>query len=207
MFTGLVEEVGDIVAVTELPSKTGRRLQLRARLGEETLPRGASIAVDGVCLTVVEARNGQFAVEVGPETMARTMLGALIAGSSVNLERPLRLGDRLGGHMVSGHVDAVGKVARVENRGEATDVTIAAASEILRYVVEKGSIAIDGVSLTVNRVEPKQFSVSLIPHTQSATTLGTKTIGAGVNLEVDVIGKYVEKLIGPHFERAKNANY
>jgi riboflavin synthase len=136
------------------------------------------------------------------ETLGRTTLGALAAGDDVNLERPLRIGDRLGGHMVAGHVDAVGTVASRQARGEAVDLTIAAPPEVLRYVVEKGSIAIDGISLTVNAVDERGFTVSLIPHTQSVTTLARKPIGAGVNLEVDLIGKYVEKLVEPHRGRS-----
>jgi riboflavin synthase len=127
--------------------------------------------------------------------VARTTLGKLGQGARVNLERPLRLGDRLGGHMVAGHVDAVGHIAQVAPRAEAVDVTVRAPGELLRYVIEKGSIAVDGISLTVNAVDAGTFTVSLIPHTQTATTLAAKGAGAHVNLEVDLIGKYVEKLV------------
>src|SRR5262249_27435391 len=141
-------------------------------------------------------RRGEVELVAGPETLERTSLGLLAAGSSVNLERPMRLGDRLGGHMVAGHVDGVGRIAAVTPRAEAVDVRVEAPGALLRYVIEKGSICVDGISLTVNAVDEHSFSVSLIPHTQTATTLAQKGSGATVNLEVDLIGKYVEKLVG-----------
>jgi riboflavin synthase len=196
MFTGIVEDVGHVLAVDPLPSGKGRRLRLSAALLEEVQPLGASLAVDGVCLTVTEWAKGHATAEVGPETLERSTLGALAIGAKVNLERPMRLGDRLGGHLVSGHVDGVGRIGRKRSRAEALDFTVTAEAPVLRYVVEKGSITIDGISLTVNRVDARGFDVSLIPHTQSATTLGQKVEGAAVNLEVDLIGKYVEKLLG-----------
>jgi riboflavin synthase len=202
MFTGIVEDVGHVIAVDSLPSGRGRRLHLGAPLLEEAQFLGASLAVDGVCLTVVEWNPGRAGVEVGPETLERTTLGALVAGMRVNLERPMRLGDRLGGHLVSGHVDGVGRIGRRRPRAEALDLTVLAASLLLRYVVEKGSITVDGISLTVNHVDELGFGVSLIPHTQGATTLGRKLEGEAVNLEVDLIGKYVEKLLGGHPPRA-----
>jgi riboflavin synthase len=196
MFTGIVEDVGDVTRVETLPSTAGRRLFVRARLLDEELPLGASLAVDGVCLTVTAWRRGEISADVGPETMARTTLGQLEPGARVNLERPLKLGDRLGGHMVAGHVDGVGNVFAVIERHEAVDLEIHPPRELLRYIVEKGSITVDGISLTVNRVDDLCFAVSLIPHTQSATTLAKKGKNATVNLEVDLIGKYVEKLVG-----------
>lgn len=198
VFTGLVEDVGRLERVETLPSGSGRRIVVGARLFDEAQPLGASVAVDGVCLTVTAWSEGRATFEVGPETLARSTLGELASGSAVNLERPLRLGDRLGGHMVAGHVDAVGRITRARPRGEALDLTVVAPPELLRYVVEKGSIAIDGISLTVNRVDGSTFDVSLIPHTQGATTLAHKGVGARVNLEVDLIGKYVEKLVGAY---------
>ena len=196
MFTGIVEDVGQVTALTPLPSQQALRLTVRARLLDEEQPLGASLAVDGVCLTVTAWRSGEIDAEVGPETIARTTIGKLGQGAHVNLERPLKLGDRLGGHMVAGHVDAVGHIAAVAPRAEAIDVTVRAPGELLRYVIEKGSIAVDGISLTVNGVDAQTFTVSLIPHTQAATTLAKKGPGGAVNLEVDLIGKYVEKLVG-----------
>ena len=198
MFTGLVEDVGRIARAEALPSQRGRRVAVEAKLLEEELPLGASLAVDGVCLTVTAWKKGAADVEVLAETLERTTLSELKPGARVNLERPLRLGDRLGGHMVAGHVDGVGRIEAQRPRGEAIDLTIVAEAELLRYVVEKGSIAIDGISLTVNRVDARSFDVSIIPHTQVATTLTGKSAGARCNLEVDLIGKYVEKLVAPH---------
>ncbi len=196
MFTGLVEDMGRVVGVTPLPSGQGRTLRLAARLLDEKAAVGASLAVDGVCLTITEWQPGQASAVVGPETLERTTLGALAEGAMVNLERPMKLGDRLGGHMVAGHVDAVGTVAATRPRAEALDFTIETPAHLLRYVVEKGSICVDGISLTVNKTDARGFEVSLIPHTQEVTTLGKKRQGDQVNLEVDLIGKYVEKLLG-----------
>ena len=195
MFTGIVEDVGKVRALVALPSAEALRLTVAAPLLDDEQALGASLAVDGVCLTVTAWRRGEVDAVVGPETVARTTLGTLGEGASVNLERPLRMGDRLGGHMVAGHVDAVGQIAEVAPRAEAVDVTVRAPASLLRYVIEKGSIAVDGISLTVNAVDAETFTVSLIPHTQTATTLAQKGAGAGVNLEVDLIGKYVEKLV------------
>jgi len=195
MFTGIVEDVGKIRALEPLPSEQALRLTVQAPLLEDEQSLGASLAIDGVCLTVTAWRRGEVDAVVGPETIARTTLGKLGQGANVNLERPLRLGDRLGGHMVAGHVDAVGLIAAVAPRAEAVDVTVRPPGELLRYVIEKGSIAVDGISLTVNAVDAETFTVSLIPHTQTATTLARKGTGAHVNLEVDLIGKYVEKLV------------
>ncbi len=193
MFTGLIEDVGRIAAIAD--EDRARRLTVETRLGD--LAIGDSLAVDGTCLTVVTVAPGRFDFVAAAETLERTTLGRLAVGDAVNLERPLRLGDRLGGHLVAGHVDGVGHVAARGERGEALDVTLSAPAHLLRYVIEKGSIAVDGISLTVNQVDDRGFAVSLIPHTQTATTLGNKPLGAPVNLEVDLIGKYVEKLVAP----------
>ena len=195
MFTGLVEDVGRVRAALVMPGGA-RRLTVATRLAEEEMPLGASLAVDGVCLTVVAWERGEVALVAAAETLERTTLAARTAGDAVNLERPLRVGDRLGGHLVAGHVDGVGSVAARARRGEAEDITIACAPDLLRYVVAKGSIAIDGISLTVNQVDARGLTVSLIPHTQGATTLARKAVASPVNLEVDIIGKYVEKLLG-----------
>jgi riboflavin synthase len=195
MFTGLVEDVGRVERIEALPSGKGQRLTLAARLLDELQPLGASLAVDGVCLTVTTAEPGRVTVEAGPETLERSTLGEYQIGTEVNLERPVRLGDRLGGHLVAGHVDGIGRIWQVRPRGDAIDVSVGVKPELLRYVVEKGSIAVDGISLTVNRVDGRGFEVSIIPHTQGATTLTKKRELAHVNLEVDLIGKYVEKLL------------
>jgi riboflavin synthase len=198
MFSGLIEDVGRVAAARA--GEGARRLTIATRLAAEPgeLPIGASLAVDGVCLTVVERGAGTVDLVAAAETLERTTLGVLGAGARVNLERALKLGDRLGGHLVAGHVDGVGRILARGRRGEALDVTIAADAKLLRYVIEKGSIAVDGISLTVNSVDGRGFEVSLIAHTQGATTLADKPAGAPVNLEVDLIGKYVEKLVQPH---------
>ncbi len=194
MFTGLVEELGRIEAIVEQPM--ARRLSIATTLSE--LPVGASLAVDGICLTVVELRPGQVDLVAAAETLARTTLGRLSVGDLVNLERPLQLGDRLGGHLVLGHVDGVGHVRGREERGEALDLAIEAPASLHRYFIAKGSVTVDGISLTINAVDDRGFSVSLIPHTRTATTLARKPLGAPVNLEVDLVGKYIERLLGPH---------
>jgi riboflavin synthase len=170
------------------------RIEIDTPLGAQLAP-GDSISVNGVCLTAVDPSPAGFAADVMPETLRRSSLGPLGHGDEVNLELPLRAGDRLGGHMVQGHVDATGTVDAVRDDGLARVVRIAAASELLRYVVEKGSIAVDGVSLTVSAVDDEAFEVSLIPETLERTTLGQAAPERIVNLEVDVLAKYVEKLV------------
>jgi riboflavin synthase len=198
MFTGLIEDLGIVVALTPLPQKSGHRLRLRAGLLDEPMALGASLAVNGVCLTVVSARPGEVEVEAGPETLSRTTLGQLTIGQSVQLERALRLSDRLGGHLVSGHVDGVGEVKSSARRGDSWDLRIGCGPEILRYIVEKGAITVDGISLTVNQLDGSSFSISLVPYTQQRVILHQKSVGEPVNLEVDLIGKYVEKLVAPY---------
>jgi riboflavin synthase len=192
MFTGLVADKGTVEAVEQ--DGPGARLRVRTRLAAE-LSGGDSIAVNGVCLTAREPDGAAFSADLMAETLERSSLGPLAAGDEVNLELPLRAGDRLGGHVVQGHVDGVGEVERADDEGVARVVRVAAPPELLRYVVEKGSIAVDGVSLTVAEVDGVGFSVSLIPETLERTTLGTAEPGRRVNLEVDVFAKYVEKAV------------
>jgi len=194
VFTGIVEELGSVVAVE--PLADAARLRIRGPLVTSDAVHGASIAVNGVCLTVVEFADGEFTADVMAETLDRSSLGALSPGSSVNLERPVTLSARLGGHLVQGHVDGTGTVLE-RTPGEHWEVVrIGLPPGLARYVVEKGSITVDGVSLTVMAVGPDSFSVSLIPTTLALTTLGQKGPGDPVNLEVDIVAKYVEKLMG-----------
>jgi len=193
VFTGLVAQVGQLVAVER--SGDGVRLTVRSLLAGE-LELGDSVAVNGVCLTAVAREDQQFAADVMNETLKRSSLADAEVGSQVNLELPLRASDRLGGHVVQGHVDGLGVVADVAEDGFARQVRIEAPSTVLRYVVEKGSVAVDGVSLTVVEADRDSFTVSLIPETLQRTNLGGARPGTRVNLEVDVLAKYVEKLIG-----------
>ena len=195
MFTGLVEEVGRVVAMAGGPD--GARLAIRAPLVREGLAIGDSVSVNGACLTAVALDDEGFAVDCAPETLRRTSLGRLAPGDGVNLERALRVGDRLGGHMVQGHVDATGEVLAARSEGGSVVLEIGAPPEVLRYVVEKGSVAVDGVSLTIAARLPDRFAVALIPHTMAATTLGPGAVGRPVNLEADVVAKYVEALVRP----------
>jgi riboflavin synthase len=192
LFTGLVQDLGTVTGVDA--SGDGVTLAVRTRLAGE-LATGDSIAVDGVCLTATAIADGGFRAEVMHETLRRSSLGALEPGSRVNLELPLRAADRLGGHIVQGHVDGLGSVRELRDEGFARVVEVAAPPELLRYVVAKGSIAVNGVSLTVVDVGDDWFTVSLIPETLERTTLGTAVAGTPVNLEVDVVAKYVEKLV------------
>ena len=194
MFTGLVQELGTVAEMSA--ADDGVRLTVQAQQLAAELREGDSVAVNGVCLTAVGPGDGRFAADLSPETLARSSLGSLSPGSQVNLELPLRPADRLGGHIVQGHVDGLGAVESHADAGGAREVRIAAPVELLRYVVEKGSIAVDGVSLTVTAVDDRGFSVSLIPETLERTTLGQAEAGHPVNLEVDVIAKHVEKLVG-----------
>ncbi|MCA6093146.1 riboflavin synthase [Streptomyces sp. SCA3-4] len=194
MFTGIVEELGEVVAVEELGDSS--RFRLRGPLVTEGAKHGDSIAVNGVCLTVVETEDGEFTADVMAETLGRSSLGALAPGSRVNLERPMALGGRLGGHLVQGHVDGTGTIVERVPGEHWEIVRIALPGTLARYVVEKGSITVDGVSLTVVEAGDEHFTVSLIPTTLDLTTLGIKQAGDPVNLEVDVLAKYVERLLG-----------
>ncbi|MEV5971245.1 riboflavin synthase [Streptomyces sp. NPDC051921] len=196
MFTGIVEELGEVVAVEQLEDAS--RFRLRGPVVTEGAQHGDSIAVNGVCLTVVEFGDGEFTADVMAETLKRSSLGALEVGSRVNLERPMAVGGRLGGHIVQGHVDGTGTILEREPSEHWEIVKVGLPAQLARYVVEKGSITVDGVSLTVVEVGDDWFTISLIPTTLALTTLGLKQPGAPVNLEVDVIAKYVERLLGPN---------
>ena len=193
MFTGIVEELGSV------ESLTGPRLRLRAGTVLADVALGASIAVNGCCLTVVGWGEDWWEADVTGETFARTSLGSLRVGDPVNLERPVRLEDRLGGHLVQGHVDAVGEVVTA-----APDLSVRVPRNLLRYMVEKGSVTVDGVSLTIVDVVDDVFSVALIPHTSEVTTLGVRSPGDAVNLEVDVMAKYAERLLSGVLDRTRS---
>jgi riboflavin synthase len=189
MFTGIVHEVGTVAAFD------GSRLVVAAPETAASAAVGDSVSVAGVCLTVVDPEEGRIAFDVVPETLARTALGSLEPGSSVNLEPSLRIGDRLGGHVVQGHVDAVGRVRSITPEGDSRRVWVDAPESVLGYCIEKGSIAVDGVSLTVAAFDDEGFEVALIPHTLAVTTLGRLGPGDEVNLEADVLAKVVERLV------------
>ena len=193
MFTGLVREIGTVVSLNG--GESGVRLELEAPRTAAGAALGDSVAIDGVCLTVVAVAGNRLAFDAVPETLARTSLGSLGAGSPVNLEPALRAGDALGGHYVQGHVDDVGTVRSVEPEGDGRRIWFDAPADLLRYVVVKGSIAVQGTSLTVAALDGRGFAVALIPHTLAATTLGTLERGQRVNLEADVLAKYVERLL------------
>ena len=193
MFTGLVEKLATVVAVESEPP--GARLRIDAGEIARSASIGDSICVSGCCLTVVEASGDEIAFEAGPETLARTNLGWLAAGGQVNLERSLRVGDRLGGHFVTGHIDGQGTLAKRVDEGEWSTCWFRAPPELMRQMASKASIAVDGVSLTLVEVTDEQFSVALIPHTLDVTTLGAMQPGDPVNLETDLLAKYVQRLL------------
>ncbi|PZS28875.1 MAG: riboflavin synthase [Pseudonocardiales bacterium] len=193
MFTGIIEELGTVVTCDDLPDAA--RLTLKAPTVAEGAGIGESIAVNGVCLTVVSARDGEFTADVMRETLERSVLGALRPGDRVNLERPVTLASRLGGHLVQGHVDGVGTILARQVAPHWELVRVGLPAALARYLVVKGSVTVDGVSLTVVDVDASSFSVSLIPTTLALTTLGHKGPGEPVNLEVDIIAKYVERLL------------
>lgn len=204
MFTGIVEELGEVVRITGADTGAAVVTVRCARVTSDAR-HGDSIAVNGVCLTVVAIDDGTFTADVMGETLRRSTLAALRPGSLVNLERAATLGSRLGGHLVQGHVDGVARILAREPAQQWEVVRFALPDELARYVVEKGSITVDGVSLTVMEVTDASFSVGLIPTTLKLTVLGQKTVGDPVNLEVDVVAKYVERLLGHRAERMGNA--
>lgn len=193
MFTGIVEEIGVVKALES--GLAGTRLTILASTVMETLTVGASVSVNGACLTVVAVGDREFSAEVSRETLSVTALGRLITSAPVNLERALKINERIDGHLVSGHVDGVGTLTSRRQEGNAIVLRIEAPKEVLRYCVPKGSITVDGASLTINELNDRSFSVAIIPHTAKMTTLGVKQAGEAVNLEADLIGKYVERLL------------
>lgn len=195
MFTGLITDIGKILRVE--PATTGGRVFVIATSYDiDDLELGESIAVDGACLTVTRRHDGAFEIDASPETLARTTLGDRRQGEPVHLERALRVGDRLGGHFVLGHVDGVGHVRKKRRDGNAWVVDVEAPESVLPFLIEKGSVTLDGVSLTVNRVDANGFSVAIVPFTVEKTNLGSYTVGRAVNLEADVLGKYVHRILG-----------
>jgi riboflavin synthase len=201
MFTGLIEEVGKVL------DRDGARLVVAADRVREDSAVGASIAVNGACLTVVEQGPSRLRFDVGPETLARTALGDLSVGDPVNLERPMRLGGMVGGHLVQGHVDGVGIVAGFTRQAETARLTIEWRDQALApLLIPQGSVAVDGVSLTVARLNARDFEIMIIPHTLAATTLGSLAPGRRVNLEMDMIGKYVRRVLGELQPKARRAN-
>jgi riboflavin synthase len=192
MFTGLIEALGVVSAAEDQP-EGGRRLVVKSDLD---VGIGDSVANSGVCLTVVEVTADRFAVDVGPETLARTTMGRLAPGDAVNLERALLPTTRMGGHLVQGHVDAVGEVRSIAARDNAFDIWIDAPPDVLRLVIPRGSVAVDGISLTVTGRDDAGFSVCIIPHTWNVTTLGQAKVGQGVNLEADLMARYIADLLG-----------
>jgi riboflavin synthase len=199
MFTGLIEGMGRLASVERIGSAARLRIEALYEMGVPEL--GESIAVSGVCLTALECAHNAFSVDVSPETMRRTTFENLRVGVKVNLERSLRLGDRLGGHIVTGHVDSVCRVVSRAEEGGAIVFRFEAEPKSAALLVPKGSVALDGISLTVNEVEGSRFTVSIIPHTAQVTTIGERRAGEPINMECDIIGKYVARLVGAYTER------
>lgn len=193
MFTGLIEDLGALQE--SVSTAAGRRLTIETRLPVQEIALGDSVAVDGVCLTVVQKGASSMSFDVSQESLARSTLSEKKRGDKVHLERALRLSDRLGGHIVQGHVDGVGVISQLSSLGEATRIEFSCSNKLARYLIEKGSVAVDGVSLTVNERHSEGFSVVLIPHTLQKTHIADKGVGQRVNLEVDLIAKYVERLL------------
>ena len=195
MFTGIVTDLAEIVSVQHTPQR-GTRFDVKTRYDLKDVPIGASIAHNGVCLTVIDIKSDIYCVEVSEETLSKTTLGDWRAGRKINLERPLALGDELGGHMVSGHVDGVGRLVSQVPDGASQRLVFQAPDALAKYIASKGSVTVDGVSLTVNEVDGATFGVNIIPHTQEVTTLGLLAPGDKVNLEIDLIARYVARLMG-----------
>ncbi|MFP4478651.1 MAG: riboflavin synthase [Candidatus Izemoplasmatales bacterium] len=203
MFTGIIEEIGTVKRINKNPKSVS--LTIQASLVLEDTKIGDSIATNGICLTVTDLMKDGFSVDVMLETLNRSQMKTIKEGDKLNLERALTLNTRLGGHMVSGHVDGVGTITKIKREDIAHIYTISAEEKVLRYIIEKGSVALDGISLTVIKVSESDFSVSIIPHTKDQTTLFSKKISDKINIEVDMIGKYVEKLIKTNPDEKKSS--
>lgn len=193
MFTGIITDIGRVRAVER---QGDTRFTIETGFDTETIAIGASIAHNGVCLTVIDKGPGWYVIQASGETLSKTTLGGWDAGTRINLERALKVGDELGGHIVSGHVDGVGALAATKPEGESLRLTFEAPESLAKYIASKGSVAIDGVSLTVNEVAGARFGVNIIPHTQTATTFGGLRVGDSVNLEIDMLARYVARLAG-----------
>lgn len=204
MFTGLVEEIGKVLKINK--NQYSASITLQANKVLENIQIGDSISTNGVCLTVTQFNSESFTVDVMPETIRRSSLKNLKYGSKVNLERALKIGDRLGGHIVSGHIDGVGIIKNFEKDDNATWVTISVENKIIKYIIEKGSVAIDGISLTVAYVDEQIFQVSIIPLTNNETTLTSKKMGDEVNIECDIVGKYIERFINFSTDKTSKSN-
>jgi riboflavin synthase len=198
MFTGIIEGLGTLAAIQT--SGKGMRLTVTSDFDLLQTRIGDSIAVNGACLTAVELGNRRFVADLSPETLSLTTFGKAVIGQRVNLERALRLSDRLDGHLVSGHIDGMGTIHRKKPAGNAVIVTIEVPESLSRYMIQKGSVAVDGISLTINQCSAGYFEVSIIPHTAGLTTIGLKPAGTPVNIETDMIGKYVERFLLPHHQ-------
>lgn len=202
MFTGIIEDLGTVASIKRSPK--GAALSIRTALPLARVAIGESIAISGACLTVVSKGRGTIAMDVSAESLRRTVLGELEPGDRVNLERCLTLNKLLGGHLVSGHVDGVGRIVAIEPEGDSRLYTFEVGANEARYLIEKGSVAIDGISLTVFGIRGRRFKVALIAHTLKLTTLGLKRAGAAVNVESDLLVKYVERVVGSHFSNGRN---
>jgi len=203
MFTGIVEDLGIVKRVVK--SGAGAKLSIRSKLAASDAKIGDSISVNGSCLTVVDIHGDELSFDISAETLEKTNLDTLMSGERVNIERALRADSRIGGHFVNGHIDCIGKIASKEKRADFVKITIEIPDEYMIYLSEKGSIAVDGISLTINRLKNNSFSVMIIPHTISVTSLGYKKIGNSVNIEVDILAKYANRLINRSTEQSSKA--